>query len=76
VTIRDDVPVVGDDRPAGRSAYLCPTMECFEAAVARRAFSRALRRVVEVDEEFRGRITDACAMWKGGEPSGTQDPCR
>lgn len=71
VTVRDGAPVVDDARPVGRSAYVCPTMECFDAAAGRRAFPRALRRGVVIDEEFRGRFAHACATRKGGEPSGT-----
>lgn len=33
----------------GRSAYVCPDPACFEAAVRRRAFSRALRSTAPVD---------------------------
>lgn len=35
-------------REPGRGAYACPRPSCFERAVARRAFSRALRRTVAV----------------------------
>lgn len=70
VTLHDGVPVVGDPRPTGRSAYVCPEMECFDAAAGRRAFGRALRRGVAIDDEFRGRFARACEMQKGGEPSG------
>ncbi len=33
----------------GRGAYTCRRLQCFERAVARRAFSRILRRIVRVD---------------------------
>lgn len=33
----------------GRSAYTCRRLPCFERAVARRAFSRTLRRTVEIE---------------------------
>ena len=34
---------------SGRSAYTCPRLACFERALARRAFSRTLKRTVRVD---------------------------
>jgi predicted RNA-binding protein YlxR (DUF448 family) len=33
----------------GRAAYTCRRLSCFERAVARRAFNRALRRTVRVE---------------------------
>jgi uncharacterized protein len=36
---------VGQTEP-GRGAWLCPEVTCFEVAVRRRAFGRALRREV------------------------------
>ena len=33
----------------GRSAYTCRRLQCFERAVARRAFNRILKRSVKVD---------------------------
>jgi predicted RNA-binding protein YlxR (DUF448 family) len=33
----------------GRGAYTCPRAVCFERALSRRAFNRALRRTVRVD---------------------------
>lgn len=42
---------------AGRSAYTCRRLACFERAVARRAFSRTLRRTVEVDPALSGLYT-------------------
>ncbi len=44
------VPLRG--RPRGRGAYLCPERACFEAAVKRRAFARAFRSPVCVDERL------------------------
>jgi predicted RNA-binding protein YlxR (DUF448 family) len=41
----------GGPRAAGRGAYLCPRRECWDRAVARRGFARALRRPVEVPPE-------------------------
>jgi len=38
-------------RLPGRGAYLCPRRECWDRAVARRAFSRAFRRPVDVPAE-------------------------
>ena len=34
---------------AGRGAYTCRRLQCFERAVTRRAFNRILRRTVRVD---------------------------
>ena len=34
---------------AGRSAYTCRRLACFERALARRAFARTLKRTVRVD---------------------------
>jgi predicted RNA-binding protein YlxR (DUF448 family) len=42
------VPLEG--RPEGRGAYLCPERACFEAALRRKAFARAFRSPVRVDE--------------------------
>ena len=44
--IRADGPVPAD----GRGIYLCRSRECAENAVRRRAFSRALRRNVDIQE--------------------------
>ncbi|MGI8974197.1 MAG: YlxR family protein [Gaiella sp.] len=33
----------------GRGVYTCTSADCFEAALAQRAFARALRRQVRVD---------------------------
>jgi uncharacterized protein len=43
---------------AGRGAWLCPEVTCFEMAVRRRAFGRALRREVAPAElaELRERL--------------------
>lgn len=34
----------------GRGAYLCSNLECFEKAMKKKAFSRALRRPVSPEE--------------------------
>jgi predicted RNA-binding protein YlxR (DUF448 family) len=39
-------------RGAGRGAYTCRRLSCFERAVARRAFARTLRQNVRVDPEL------------------------
>jgi len=36
----------------GRGAYTCPSLACFERAVARRAFARILRTPVAVPESI------------------------
>ena len=37
---------------AGRGVYTCTRLSCFERAASRRAFSRTLRRSVQVDPEL------------------------
>ena len=44
---RDGVLTPG--RAAGRGAYTCPRLACFERALARRAFNRILKQNVVVD---------------------------
>ncbi len=41
-----------DRRLAGRGAYTCPSVACFERAASRRAFARTLRRRVAVPAGF------------------------
>jgi len=48
--------VPGKGRP-GRGAYTCKRLSCFERAAARRAFSRTLRRTVEVEPALSGLYT-------------------
>ena len=48
-------PVVRPVR--GRSAYLCPNARCFQRAVARRAFERALRRPVAGADDPRALVS-------------------
>jgi predicted RNA-binding protein YlxR (DUF448 family) len=36
-------------KEAGRGAYTCPSLACFERAVAHRGFNRTLRSNVKVD---------------------------
>jgi uncharacterized protein len=48
--------VPGRERP-GRGAYTCRRLSCFERARTRRAFSRTLRRTVEVEEGLSGLYT-------------------
>jgi predicted RNA-binding protein YlxR (DUF448 family) len=43
----------------GRGAYTCRRQACFERAATRNAFSRILRRRVQVDSELRRLYTDA-----------------
>ena len=42
---------------AGRGAYTCRRLSCFERAVARRAFSRTLRQTVRVEQELTSLYT-------------------
>jgi predicted RNA-binding protein YlxR (DUF448 family) len=41
--------LINGDRTPGRGAYTCRRLSCFERAVSRRAFNRALRQTVEVE---------------------------
>jgi len=48
------------DRPVpGRSAYLCPSQACLERAVQRRAFARALRQDVRLDDGLPAEFREA-----------------
>ena len=53
---RDGEVVAGLGLP-GRGAYTCRRLACFERAVARRAFSRTLRRTVRVDQKLASLYT-------------------
>ena len=46
----------GTTKP-GRGAYTCRRLSCFERAVARRAFSRTLKRNVRVEPELASLYT-------------------
>lgn len=48
----------------GRGAYLCPDALCFDAAVARRAVTRAFRQSVTMGEQQRALFVEACAARK------------
>lgn len=39
----------------GRGAYVCPGGPCFDRAVERRAFARALREQVSIPRNYNGR---------------------
>jgi predicted RNA-binding protein YlxR (DUF448 family) len=41
----------------GRGAYTCTRLQCFERAVALRAFSRVLRQTVKIEPELAGLYT-------------------
>ncbi len=44
-------------REPGRGVYTCRRLACFERAVARRAFNRALRTTVQVEPTLAGLYT-------------------
>ncbi len=46
---------------AGRSAYTCRRLSCFERALSRRAFNRTLRQTVRVDPELTRLYTGAAS---------------
>ncbi|HJW75728.1 MAG TPA: DUF448 domain-containing protein [Thermoleophilia bacterium] len=50
--LREGRVVPCEGRPIGRGAYLCPDRACFDAALRRRAFVRAFRSPVHVDERL------------------------
>lgn len=72
----DGALAVGRHEP-GRGAWLCAeagpggvaSRACFEAAVRRRAFGRALRREVGADEllHLRGKLIGERDRWEGGD---------
>jgi len=43
----------------GRGVYTCRRLQCFERAASRRAFSRSLRRTVEIDPDLVRLYTEA-----------------
>ena len=53
---RDGRLVAGAQEP-GRGAYTCRRLSCFERALSRRAFNRALRRSVRVGPELASLYT-------------------
>jgi predicted RNA-binding protein YlxR (DUF448 family) len=53
---RDGRLVAGEGQP-GRGAYTCRRLACFERAVARRAFNRALRQSVRVEPDVASLYT-------------------
>jgi predicted RNA-binding protein YlxR (DUF448 family) len=54
---RDGVLVAGRNEP-GRGAYTCRDLACFERAVERRRFARALRQAVHIDPELQRLYTE------------------
>ena len=46
-------------RGAGRGSYTCPRLQCFERAVAGRAFNRILRSNVRIDPALTRLYTGA-----------------
>jgi uncharacterized protein len=55
--VAKDGRLVASTTPTGRSAYTCRRLACFERAVSRRAFNRALRRTVRVEQELSSLYT-------------------
>jgi uncharacterized protein len=46
-------------RGAGRGSYTCPRLQCFERAVAGRAFNRILRTNLRIDPDLARLYTGA-----------------
>jgi predicted RNA-binding protein YlxR (DUF448 family) len=53
----DGMLTAGSDLP-GRGAYTCRRLDCFERALGRRAFARALRRAVSVESGLERLYTE------------------
>jgi predicted RNA-binding protein YlxR (DUF448 family) len=53
---KDGRLVPGSTEP-GRGAYTCRRLTCFERAVSRRAFNRALRQTVRVEQKLTSLYT-------------------
>jgi uncharacterized protein len=53
---KDGKLVTGAGLP-GRGAYTCRRLSCFERAVSRRAFNRALRQRVEIEQNVAALYT-------------------
>lgn len=53
---KDGRLVPGANAP-GRGAYTCHRLACFERAVSRRAFNRALRQTVRIEQELTSLYT-------------------
>jgi predicted RNA-binding protein YlxR (DUF448 family) len=47
------------EKTPGRGVYTCKRLQCFERALARRAFARTLRRPIRVEPELSRLYTDA-----------------
>jgi predicted RNA-binding protein YlxR (DUF448 family) len=52
-----DGQLVADAQEPGRGAYTCRRLSCFERALSRRAFNRALKRNVRVGPELASLYT-------------------
>jgi predicted RNA-binding protein YlxR (DUF448 family) len=53
---KDGTLAVGEGEP-GRGVYTCRRLSCFERALSRRAFNRALRQNVRVEPELASLYT-------------------
>jgi predicted RNA-binding protein YlxR (DUF448 family) len=53
---KDGRLVAGEGQP-GRGAYTCRRLSCFERALSRRAFNRALRQTLRVEPELASLYT-------------------
>ena len=60
LSAHDGRVALADPRPAGRGAWLCPSGECFEIAMRRRAFERAFRAKIALDDDLRGEFDSIC----------------
>lgn len=55
--VAEDGRLVPGANAPGRGAYTCHRLACFERAVSRRAFNRALRQTVRVEQELTSLYT-------------------
>ena len=53
---KDGILALGEGEP-GRGAYTCRRLSCFERALSRRAFNRALRQNIRVEPELASLYT-------------------
>ena len=55
--VAEDGRLVPGTNKAGRGAYTCRRLACFERAVSRRAFNRTLRQTVQVEQKLTSLYT-------------------
>ncbi len=63
-----DVIIDESGRAAGRGAYVCRTVDCFDRAITKGALSRALKTPLPADlrDALAGSLTDTTRPIEGG----------